>query len=1039
VRRYAFRDLVRNPRRTLATLVGVMLGVGLFSGVLFFIDGSGASMTSRAIAPVAIDVQRVLSAPLGEGIRLEQRLTPDGALDQGDRVRIELTVHNAAVAPANEVVVNDKLPAELEYVPGSAQRDGRPLPDESGESPFAHGPALVGANIGAVEPDETVQLTYEVRARSAVPSTRELELGATISTREDVAPDPANPPELVPLDELRDQVAAVPGVAVANQLAFAPLPPDSLRTDGATIDRPTKVFGFTEAYAQQYPAIRLVRGRFDPDAALLSAEAARSLGVGPGDEVELDVPGATKPARLPVSGIVDLSRARTLFNSRQGAKLEDFLYVADAIVLSPQAFERIVIPAFRVAAAERGDSLTIKSQPTLEVDVQLERSPLVSDPARALEQTEAVTRRIRRIAPEQDYILDNISNALTVAAADAAVAKRMFLFLGLPGLLLAGFLAAYAGTILAATQRREQANLRLRGATPAHLTRLLAYRTAALAGVGSLVGTTIGFVTILLILGPAALFEAAPSQLLVSAAIAVGAGLITTGMALYAPGRRALHREVSKERRELSVAAVPAWRRRRLDYVALALAAAAAMIAVRNGAFDAPAGAVSTGIATTLPSHLLLLPLGVWFAGTLLSVRAFQSVARNLPHAPPPRFGTVVRGLLTRTLSRRSAALVTGIVGVGLVLAFGVGLAVFASTYDAAKGADARFTVGSDLRVTPSPVSDQPHPAEYARDLEVDGVTRATPVIARLENAFVRSQFNSDVGDLAAIDAGGFAETAALSDEFFPDGTTDEALSALGAEPTAVLVNEDMADDLKLEIDDPVDVLFARGTDEQQLRTMTVAGYFDRFPGFPEGLDVVANLDYYQQETGITDVDFYLAKTRQPGPAAAEAAAAAIQAGPGATDRLHIDTTETTFNKDQSSLTAVNIRGLINLDSVYTLAMCVAVIAIFVFGLMLQRRREYIVLRAQGLPAGGLQLLILGEAGFVAGSGLVAGAVVGACLGILLVSILTPLFILAPVPILPVSDAVLLTSLLVVATVVSAVAALLVVRRMRPSEVLREQ
>jgi putative ABC transport system permease protein len=1039
VRSYALRDLVRNPRRTLATLAGVVLGVGLFSGVLFFIDGSGASMTSRAIAPVAIDVQRVLSSPLGEGIRLEQRLVPGGALDEGDHARMELTVHNLAAAPANEVLVNDKLPAELEYVPGSARRDGRPLPDERGQSPFAHGPGLIGANIDTVEPGQIVQLAYDVRARTAVPSARELALGATISTREDVVPDPANPPPLVPLDELRDLVAAVPGVATANQLAFAPLPRGALRTEGARIDRPAKVFGFNAAYVRQYPAIRVVRGRVAPDGALLSVEAARSLGVAPGDDVELVLPGAARPARLEVTGTVDLSRARTLFNSREGTKLEDFLYVADAIVLSPQAFERIVIPAFRSAAAQRGDGLTAKTQPTLEVDAQLERAALVSDPARALEQTEAVTRRIRRIARGQDYILDNISNALTVASADAAVAKRMFLFLGLPGLLLAGFLAAYAGTILAASQRREQANLRLRGATPAHLARLLAYRTVALAGVGALVGTAIGFATILAILGPAVLFEAAPFQLLLSALVAISAGLITTGLALYLPGRRALRRDVSSERRELSLTAVPPWRRRRLDYVALALAAAGALVAVRSGAFDAPAGNVSTGVATTLRSHLLLLPLGVWFAGTLLSVRAFQALARNLPHAPPPRFGTVVRGLLARTLARRPAALVTGIVGVGLVLAFGVGLAVFASTYDAAKGADARFTVGSDLRVTPSPVSEQPHPAAFARDVEVTGVVQATPVVAQLENAFVRSRFNSDVMDLAAIDVDSFVRTAALSDEFFPDATADEVLGALAAEPTAVLVEVDTADALKLDIGDPVDVLFARGTDEQQLRTMTVAGLFERFPGFPEGLHVVADLGLYRQATGITDVDFYLARTRRPDRATVAAAATAIQAGPGASDRLNIDTTATTFNKDQSSLTAVNIRGLVDLDSVYTLSMCVAVIAIFVFGLMLQRRREYVVLRAQGLPARGLQLLILGEAGFVAASGLVAGAIVGGGLGILLVAILTPLFILPPVPVLPVSDAALLTSLLIIATVVSAVAALVAVRRMRPAEVLREQ
>ena len=87
-------------------------------------------------------------------------------------------------------------------------------------------------------------------------------------------------------------------------------------------------------------------------------------------------------------------------------------------------------------------------------------------------------RRSSGIAPRQDYLLDNISNTLQVARADAAVAKRMFLFLGLPGLLLAAFLAAYAGSILARAQRREQANLRLRGAHRGHLLRILAYRTA---------------------------------------------------------------------------------------------------------------------------------------------------------------------------------------------------------------------------------------------------------------------------------------------------------------------------------------------------------------------------------------------------------------------------------------------------------------------------------------------------------------------------------------------------------------------------------
>lgn len=771
---------------------------------------------------------------------------------------------------------------------------------------------------------------------------------------------------------------------------------------------------------------------------MLSPEAARSLGVGVGDVVELRLPSGAAPAQLSVGGIADLSRARPLFNSREGLKLEDFLYIPDSIVISPDDFQRLVVPAFRDAGATRGSALAVKAPPTLEVDVQLERSPLNSDPGRALAQTERIAKQITEIAPGQDFVLDNASNTLAVAEADAAVAKRMFLFLGLPGLLLAGFLAAYAGTILAASQRREQANLRLRGADRKHLTRILAYRTAALAGIGALLGTMLGFLSALAILGASALFEASPAQLALSAVIAIIAGIGATGLALYVPGRRALGREVSGERREMAAERVPAWRRLRLDYAAVVLAGIAAFVALRGGAFDAPVGSVSEGQATSLHSHLLLLPLGAWFAGTLLSVRAFEALARRSPVPDAPRFGPVVRGVLARTLSRRPGALVTGIVGVGLVIAFGMGLAVFASTYDSAKAADAEFTVGSNVRVEPSPVSDKPHPATFADDVLVAGVTGTTPVVGGVENSFLRSQFNSDVQNMAAIDAASFAETAALSDQFFPGSTTAEAMAALAAAPENVLLEADTADGLKLEVGDKADLLLARGSKRQQLREVTVAGVFDRFPGFPEGLQVVTNLDYFQAETGIDEIDFVLARTDDPSSSGLSAATAAIESGPGAGDQLAIETTETSFNRDQSSLTALNIRGLVDLDSIYTLAISAAVIAIFVFGLMLQRRREYVVLRAQGPPSARLQALIGGEASFVGLSGLLAGLLVGTCLGLLLVHVLTPLFILPPASGVPLRDAALLAGLVIAATAGSTLAALSILRRLSPSEVLRE-
>jgi putative ABC transport system permease protein len=1033
---YVWRDLVRNPRRTLASLAGVVLGVGLFSGVLFFIDGSGASMTKRALAPLAIDMQRVLSSPLGGGLRLEERLTGPRSLRAGQTVRLVLRVRNDGAVPANEVVVDDEPPAPLRYVRGTTTRDGRAVRDPGEGSPLAQGLARTGLNIGTVPARTAVTLTYLARATRGVPSTAALRPGGKISTRESVVPTPANARPQLTLEQLQARVARIPGVAAADGLAFVDLPPGSARVGGRALPTTVRLFAFDRSYQRHYPSIKVVAGSFGTRSALLSAEAGRALRVGRGTRVELSVPGARRPLALPVGGLTDLSRARPLFYSRKTKQLEDFLYLPNSVVVSPQVFRQSVIPAYRAATAARGSA--IKSLPLLELDVKLRRSLLRSEPADALRQTKAVAGAIRRVAPRQDDLIDNASNTLQVARDDAVVGKRMFVFLGLPGALLAAFLAAYTGSILAATQRREQATLRIRGAHRGHLVRMLLARTVAIAGAGSVLGACVGFLSVLAILGGGSLFEASAGDLLTSGLVGIGFGLAITALALYIPGRRSLGRQIGQERGELSLAPVPAWRRYRIDLVLLAIAGAAEAIAFSRGAFDAPAGSVYSGQAVSLPSHLLIAPVVAWFAGMLLAARVMRAGAARAPLPSRPRFGPVIRGTLARSLRRRSWALATGTVGVGLVIAFGVGLAIFAATYDAAKASDAKFTVGSDLRLTPSVLSSRRFPPSLARQLRVGGVAVASPVVFKLENSVLVGPDNQDRKNLAALDPASFQRVAPLADSFFAGRSAASAMAALRRDPHALLVQEETADDLNVEPGDDVKVLLARGTKRQKLRPFRVAAVFKRFPGFPEGVDVIANLGYYVAAIHLDRADFYLARTIGHDHAGLERAVAAIRSGPGREYPLTVDSTETTLDKDQSSLTALNVRGLVDLDSLYTLLMSAAAIAIFVFGLMLQRRREYVTLRAQGMQTSQVRALVLGETALVAGSGLVAGIVVGTGLGYLLVHVLRPLFILRPEVTFPVGDVAVLVALAVGAALASALTATAILGRLRPTELLRE-
>jgi putative ABC transport system permease protein len=235
-----------------------------------------------------------------------------------------------------------------------------------------------------------------------------------------------------------------------------------------------------------------------------------------------------------------------------------------------------------------------------------------------------------------------------------------------------------------------------------------------------------------------------------------------------------------------------------------------------------------------------------------------------------------------------------------------------------------------------------------------------------------------------------------------------------------------------------VKVLLARGTKRQRLESFRVAGLFERLPGFPQGTSLVANLGFVAAATRSTGADFFLGAASEGGGAGLARAVAALRSGPGGSRPLNVDTTATALDKDQSSLTALNVNGLVDIDTVYTLLMSAAVIAIFVFGLMLERRREYVVLRAQGMRGGELRALVLGEAAVVAAAGVAAGLAVGVGVAALLVRVLRPLFVLDPALTLPAGDIVLQAALAGAATLVSAAAATALLRRLKPAELLRE-
>ena len=1033
--RYVWRDLRRNPRRSLTALAGMTLGIGLFSAVLFFIDGSSATMTARAIAPIPIDMQRVLSDPLGNQVRLTEEITPS-RLQPGQRGHVTLVLANNSSHPANEVVIRDEPLPPLSYVPGSMTIDDSPMPDYGGEFPLAQGEAKLGLNLGTVPAESKVTLAYDVVADSAVESVPSLGPSASFSSREIGVPVKANTSEALSLAELTRQISQIPGVARAEPLSLVDLAPGSLSAGARRPPEAVRVFGVDHRYLEQDPSIRIVEGSYEPGAGLLSVEAARALSISPGGVVQIRVPGISQPLSVRISGITDVSRAKSLFYSREGKQLEQFVYVRHSVIVGPEVFTKTIIPAFQNVSTAPGTVL--RSQPILEVDVFMEREPLDADPGTALAQTKAVANAVNAVASSQDILIDNISNALQVARDDARTAKRMFVFLGLPGALLAAILTSYAGGVLASALRREQAILRIRGANRRHLLRMHAVRTLALAAVGSLLGVALGLASSAAVLSADALASASPVSLLTSALLGAGVGFLATGVALYAAGRRAINRQISDERAQLA-SQKPLWRLLGIDFLILATVAAVEWYQRRHGGFEGVRGSVYFGRAVSLQLHLVIVPIGIWLGGVLVLGRVAERVFAHLPLPRRHRFGRPLRGLLTRSIRRRSWAAASAMIMVGLIVALGTSVAAFSASYNQAKARDARFVVGSDVRVTPSPISALEHPPQYAEKLQAPGIQTVTPVVYGLLNTLVQSEVNEDAGNMAAIDPSAFGQVAPLIDTDFVGTTAASAMDALESQPGGVLLEIEFADLLDVEPGDEVQVLFARATQNQKLSEMKVIGLFQRLPGFGEGVHVLANIERQMQLIPSTNATFFLAQTTDPSDATLDRVVAELQAGPGSADALHIDTRATALDKDQSSLAALNIRGLLALDSAYALAMAATAITIFVFGLLLQRRREYVTLRAQGMRIGKIRSLLVSESSCVVVVGAAVGALVGAVMAYFLVTVLQPLFVLRPEVVIPRADIAVLAGLVLAVSVAASLAATTLIRRLPPGELLRDE
>ncbi len=785
----------------------------------------------------------------------------------------------------------------------------------------------------------------------------------------------------VDMTKVGRSLAAVPGVTHVDRFASADV---VVRAPGQGAGATARLFAVDPVYLRHHPWVRVVSGSLERGALLDQTLRDYIPAFAHARAVTIELPGGgAPPLRLRIAGTVDLRNAlATWFAIPTGEVQGDVALVPRALVIPFETFRRTLLPALRAKLGPRtpvlNPGLTDLPPVSLETHVNVDHAAYPADPGSASAWSDALRHLLeRRPPPGSVVVADNAAEPLAEAASDATNAKILFLLLGIPGALVAAALGLAAQSALAEAQRREDALLRLRGATEHQLLRLAGAQGAVAGVIGSALGLVAAPSGVSAVEGGAAWRSVPAGSLAVSIAAAVAFGAATIAIRLLVFGRASRRSQVALERRILERGWRPLWLRAHLDLVALATGAVIVAIDFLSGGLKpSPIGAAQTA-TLALSFYVLLAPLALWIGATLLATRALLAWSRC--RTRPDRCGALLswRGAALRWLGRRPARTGVALVLGALAVAFATEALTFVATYRSAKHADAAAAFGSDLRLVPGdPLSRLPRLGP-----QVASVSPFREVPARV---------GSDRKTLLAVDIASYAETTTSR----PSIVAGAGLDALRRDRRGVLVAQEIATDLAVHPGDNLPVtLFPDDQDRSQNINLHVVGTFRAFPPSNPYAELVAATRALPSYL-VPRPDFYPA--RAAAGQTPTTVAAALRARPGIHKRFAVGTLADQKLPGQRSLTALNLNGLNWIDTTGAALVAAIGVAVLIAFLIFERRRELAVLEALGAEprqrlTGPVQEGTVALAGSV-----VIGLPLGLLLGMLAVRVLGLFFTLPP-------------------------------------------
>jgi putative ABC transport system permease protein len=730
------------------------------------------------------------------------------------------------------------------------------------------------------------------------------------------------------------------------------------------------VLGITPDYRSVFPKeLRQFVGA--RSGVLIAQQMAANLGVGVGDQISIGRSGMPD-AKVRIDGIVDFTAPdQLLLPATTTASTQ--APIPDNVLIVPAAKWRTLFGTLA------------HNQPALvrrQVHANLDHGKLPRDPTSAYTSALGLGKNLETRLAGAGTVRNNLATALDAARGDSLYARVAFLFLGLPGALLAVLLTAAITSAGSERRRRDQALLRARGATQAILVRVALAESLLVGIVGGAIGLAAATVIGASAFGSAS-FGATSGQTAAWAGFSLLAAIVIAALVIALPAWRDVRRmTVVGARVSVRRSGGPRWAVYGLDLLAIAGAVLVYRATSANGSQLVLVTEGATQVSVNYWSFLA--PLLAWIGIALLTYRlaelALRRGQRLVARASRPVSGELATTVAS-SMSRQRFSIARTLALIALTTCFAATTAAFNATYKHQAEADARLSNGADvvLSATRTAGLSTGLRAAVAR---IPGVSSAEPLQHRY------AYIGRDLQDLYGVNAGTVGTGARLQDSWFAGGTTSQLLGKLARTPNGVLLSQEVVHDYQLH---PGDRITMRLLDQRTHRALparfTYLGITKEFPTAPKDAYTIVNAGYVARATHDPGVSTLLVQTNGGSPSDVGRRVRAV-AGAQAT------VSDITTNRAliASSLTSVELQGLTRVELGFALLLIAAATGLLLWLGLADRRRTFAIAHALGARSRQLGGFVWSETGFVTAGGVMLGGIAAAGLTWMLIRLLTGVF-----------------------------------------------